>query len=121
MYIAIAIAIILVLFVFKNMGSQAYTSVSPDDVHAWINNSDYQMIDVREPFEYSSGHVKKSINIPLGIIDDNLGKINKDKKIVCICKSGGRSLAASKKLSKLGYDVYNMKGGMLAWNYETTK
>ncbi len=121
MYIAIAVVVILILIIYKNIGPSQYTNVSPADVKSWTDNLDYQIIDVREPFEYKSGHVKNAINIPLGTIDSNLDRIKKDKKIVFICKSGGRSSVASRKVSKLGYDVYNMKGGMLAWTYETTK
>ncbi len=120
--VIVVVILVLVIYVFaRNSGSSSYTNVSPEDVKGWINDKDYQIIDVREPFEYSAGHVKKAINIPLGKIDSNLNKIKKDKKVVFICKSGGRSSAASRKVSQLGYDVYNMKGGMLAWTYETTK
>ncbi len=123
MYIVlgVAVVIIIVYVLMRNKSGATYENVTPEVVKGLLNDKDYQFIDVREPFEYAAGHIKKAINIPLGIIDNNLGKINKDKKIVFICKSGGRSSMASKKVSKLGYDVYNMTGGMNAWTYDVKK
>ncbi|MBL7956638.1 MAG: rhodanese-like domain-containing protein [Flavobacteriales bacterium] len=70
-----------------------------------------QIIDVRSPEEYRSGHVKGSVNIPLDRIQDQLKKISKDKPVITCCRSGARSGMAADVLKRHGYDVYN--GG--AW------
>jgi rhodanese-related sulfurtransferase len=70
-----------------------------------------QIIDVRSPAEFQSGHHKKAINIPLDKLPNMLKKINKDKPVITCCASGMRSSSAKGILSTAGYDVHN--GG--AW------
>ncbi len=70
-----------------------------------------QIIDVRSPAEYASGHIKKAINIPLDKLPQALKKVSKDKPVITCCASGMRSASAKSILSKAGYNVQN--GG--AW------
>ena len=70
------------------------------------------LLDVRTEEEYNSGHIEKSINIPLQRIEDSL-KIISDKStpIYVYCRSGGRSSSATALLTKLGYsNVINIGG-----------
>ncbi len=69
------------------------------------------IIDVRSPREYSGGHIKGSINIPLGELAQNLTKLKKDKAIITCCASGMRSASAKNVLSANGFtQVYNGGG-----------
>ena len=69
------------------------------------------IIDVRSPGEYSGGHIKGSINIPLGDLTQNLTKLKKDKPIITCCASGMRSASAKNVLSANGFtQVYNGGG-----------
>jgi len=72
------------------------------------------IIDVRTPGEFSSGHIKGSINIPVDKLSSNLNKLKaKNKSIITCCASGARSAAAKSILKTNGYaNVYN--GG--AWH-----
>lgn len=66
----------------------------------------YTVIDVREPVEYQSGHVKNSINIPLDQIRQGaqrLSNVPKDSNIIVYCRSGNRSFNAINILKSLGY------------------
>ncbi len=69
------------------------------------------IIDVREPNEYSSGHVQEALNIPLSQLQQSTSQLSdlpKDTSIVVYCRSGGRSSSAMGILSQLGYtDVTN--------------
>ncbi len=98
-----------------------YTDVTPEQVKQFIGDDDYQLVDVREPYEYSEGHVKGARNLPLGNLTNTVVTLDKSKKVVIICLSGGRSAAASKYVASLGYDTYNMLGGMSSWNFETER
>lgn len=71
-----------------------------------------KVIDVREPDEFSVGHYSGAVNIPLSTLPDNpqLKEIDKDTKIVCYCRSGGRSEKAVQILKKHGYK--NLKNGI---------
>ncbi|MFO0495254.1 MAG: rhodanese-like domain-containing protein [Flavobacteriia bacterium] len=62
-----------------------------------------QIIDVRTPGEFNSGHIKGSINIPLQNIQNNLSKIKRDKPVITCCASGMRSASAKSILKSNGY------------------
>ncbi|MDF3077984.1 MAG: oxidase [Sphingobacteriaceae bacterium] len=83
------------------------------------NNEDFQLIDVREPFEYEMSNLGGE-NIPLAGIVIEAAKISKDKPVIIQCRSGARSAAAIMQLEqKFGFDnLYNLKGGILAWAAE---
>jgi rhodanese-related sulfurtransferase len=79
------------------------------------NNEDFQLIDVRETFEYETSNLNGE-NIPLGGILIEADKIATDKPVIVQCRSGKRSAAAVMQLEQLGFtNLYNLKGGMLAW------
>jgi len=82
----------------------------------WIEeNKEFQLIDVRETFEYEMSNIE-GINIPLAGITIEADKISKDIPVVMQCRSGARSAAAILQLEKLGYtNTINLKGGILAW------
>jgi rhodanese-related sulfurtransferase len=71
------------------------------------------IVDVRTPGEYKSGHIKGSINIPLGTLENSLSRLKKDKCIITCCASGMRSASAKRILKAHGYaEVYNGGGWM---------
>jgi rhodanese-related sulfurtransferase len=80
------------------------------------NNEDFQLIDVREPYEYEIANIGGEL-IPMGEIPANIEKISKDKKVIIQCKSGGRSGNIVNFLeAQYGFtNLYNLKGGILAW------
>ena len=73
------------------------------------------VIDVRQPEEYSAGHIAGSKLIPLGELGKRINELPKDREIVCVCASGNRSHSAAKLLVGAGYNAFDMKGGMLMW------
>lgn len=72
-----------------------------------LNEKEYTIIDVRTKAEYEESHIKDAINIPYDEIDESID-LDKDKNIFVYCKSGQRSSVAYKKLSELGYGVYDL-------------
>lgn len=83
------------------------------------SGEDVQLIDVREPYEVEIAEMGGEL-IPLKTVADNADKISRDKKVVVHCRSGKRSADAIKELQeKYGFDnLYNLKGGILAWSEE---
>ena len=83
------------------------------------NKEDFQLIDVREDFEYDIANLGAEL-IPLGTIVDNKDKIVVDKQVVIHCKSGARSAQAIMVLEqRFGFEnLYNLKGGILAYANE---
>ncbi|ASD62377.1 sulfurtransferase [Bdellovibrio bacteriovorus] len=83
------------------------------------NKANVVMIDVRQPEEYIGelGHVEGSSLMVLDTLPEQLGSLPKDKTVVFICRSGGRSAKATAFAKMNGFEeVYNMQGGMLLWN-----
>jgi rhodanese-related sulfurtransferase len=80
---------------------------------------DFQLIDVREPSEFAVANLKGEL-IPLSSVPQNVDKISKTKKVIVHCRSGKRSANAITFLeNNHGYDnLYNLKGGILAWKDE---
>lgn len=79
---------------------------------------EFQLIDVREPFEYEVSNLN-GLNIPLAGIVIESDKIAKDKPVIIQCRSGKRSAQAVMVLEQQGFDnLANLKGGILAWKEE---
>ena len=79
------------------------------------NNEDFQLIDVREQYEYDEVNMG-AFHIPMGEIMDRMDEISRDKKVVIHCRSGARSANVIGFLETQGFDnLYNLDGGILAW------
>lgn len=80
------------------------------------------ILDVRSRKEFLSGHIPGARNISVHQRDflDKAGRYGKDACFLVYCRSGQRSMVACKVLHTNGYKaVYNLKGGILRWPYET--
>ncbi len=82
----------------------------------------YQLIDVREPYEYEIAEIGGTL-IPLGEIENEVDQIASDKPVIIHCRSGVRSANAIRTLEKkYGFqNLYNLKGGILAYADEIDK
>lgn len=81
------------------------TIIPPSELKVLVNSGkeDFTIVDVRDKEEYAESHIPGSINIPVQDFALKSEALNKDKKIVVYCNSGGRSYQAYRKLMKLGY------------------
>ena len=96
-------------------GAAAAPEVDVTAAHA-LHQQGAQLIDVREPFEFVSGHAEGARNIPLGELRGRTGEIQSGTTVLLICQSGSRSGSAQRQLQQLGVsDVYNVTGGTSAW------
>lgn len=99
--------------ILKKYLPQALESVSTSKLEGLLRGKKVILLDVRTPQEYSSGHIKRARNVPLGEVASYQGP--KDEKIYVICQSGMRSKRAAKILTKMGYEAVNVRGGMVAY------
>ncbi len=82
----------------------------------------YQLLDVRQPKEYEEGHLAGAILIPLKELPGRLGELEKEKPVIVYCAIGGRSKAAAQLLAGKDFaSVYNMAGGIKAWQGHQAK
>jgi adenylyltransferase/sulfurtransferase len=94
------------------------TDITPAELAAQLTaGADVVLIDVREPYEWNAGHLDQATHIPLAQVPQRLAEIPKDREVVMICRSGGRSAHAQEHLIRQhGYTrVKNLIGGMQRW------
>jgi rhodanese-related sulfurtransferase len=83
-----------------------------------INQGKAIVVDVREPAEFSAGHLRDAKNIPLGELSNRIGELDKfkSKSAIVVCQSGARSAKAAAQLKKAGFnEAYSLDGGIAAW------
>ncbi len=113
----------LLLGLLLSMVACAQKNISPREFHEMITRDpNLQVVDVRTPQEFAAGHIKGAQNVDFRSPDfeKNIAKAVKKRKTVLVyCRSGKRSLNAMNLMVKYGFkDVYNMEGGILAWEKE---
>ena len=82
------------------------------------HDKDLFILDVRNPQELAAGPapIENAVNIPLPGFSRRYAELPRDKDIVTVCLSGGRSALAADLLIQAGFTrVYNLAGGMAAW------
>jgi rhodanese-related sulfurtransferase/rubrerythrin len=93
--------------------------ISPDEVRAYVkaNPADsFNLLDVRQPEEYTEDHLPGARLIPVGELQDRLGEIDRSKPTIVYCRAGVRGSSGASILIGAGFeDVRNMTGGVLAW------
>lgn len=89
-----------------------------------VGNKQVQIVDVRTPYEYNSGHIQGAINIDYygDHFKEELNKLDKSIPIYFYCHSGVRSAKAAKMMKEMGFSkIYDLKGGIVAWKKEGEK
>lgn len=84
-----------------------------------LNNESLIILDTRTPDEYNRGHLQNSLFIDFSSPSFKLEieKLDKNKKYLIYCHSGGRSKTTLNMMKKLGFkEAYNMIGGIVAWS-----
>ena len=98
--------------------SSNYTTFSPEEFQKVISSQKVFLLDVRDKDGFNSGHIRCAHNLDVQNPDFMKlaeKELPKDIPIAVYCRTGKRSAMASDMLSKAGYKVYNMDGGITAW------
>lgn len=82
----------------------------PNNIIDILNNKSL-IIDLRDPSQYVSLHIKDSINIPYDTFEQYKHNLPYKKPIYLICYSGNRSYQLAKQLREEGYQTYSIQGG----------
>jgi hydroxyacylglutathione hydrolase len=109
----------------KHGDLQRVRQVDPHEVASRGVREDVQIVDVRNPDEWSKGHLPGAIHIPLAALPDRAGELDPSKPIVVHCQGGGRAAIATSLLQAYGRtDVATLAGGYERWvaeGLETSK
>ena len=84
------------------------------------SGADIQLIDVRQPSEYSFARIPGAKLIPLGDVIKRMDEIDPHRDTIIHCKMGGRSATAIQALERAGFKgkLRNLRGGITAWSNE---
>ena len=115
--------LLVVLFLIVKMELDSRMSgvsqLNPVQAVQLMNQGDFLLLDVREAQEYSSGHIKEAVHIPMSALKKRVTELDKhkDKSVLIYCRSGSRSNYACKVLRQAGFEnVNNMSGGVMSWS-----
>lgn len=86
-----------------------------DATTAFERRDDLVFIDVREPHEWSAGHIDGAVHIPMRELPTRLGEIGTERPLAAVCRSGQRSGRVTAFLRDNGFHVENLEGGLKAW------
>ncbi len=90
-----------------------FAEIEVDELETWLGRG-AQLVDVREVWEYVSGHVPGALSIPLGEVVERRDELR--APLVLVCASGARSGRVAEYLAGSGFgEVANLLGGTIAW------
>jgi rhodanese-related sulfurtransferase len=120
--LVLALVAIVVMLIGGEVQSRisGIKEVAPGEATRMINHDNAIMIDMRDDKDYREGHILNAIHAPASSTNDK-GKLEKyrNKPVIVYCQRGQRSSTYCSKLKKQGFEsVYNLKGGLLAWQKE---
>jgi rhodanese-related sulfurtransferase len=88
--------------------------IAHDELAAVLKSEACVLVDVREPQEFSAGHIAGAINMPLSRFDPT--RLPDDKAVVLICRSGARSAQALSRARAAGQtNVRHYRPGVMGW------
>jgi len=108
-FILVSLTAVCFSFAFENVDAKTFVELMKD--------KDAVILDVRTPKEFAEeGHIKGSNLIPVQLFRYIYLEGLRDKKVLVYCRTGNRSVVASKALENMGIKkVYNLKGGIVEW------
>lgn len=96
--------------------------LSPRELTSWLSDTTRAsplLVDVREGWEVNRGKIDGAQHIPMGSIPAAVPALPKADPIVVYCQHGVRSMRVASFLLAQGCtQVYNLSGGINAWNFE---
>ena len=92
--------------------------ISAADAAALLKEKGARLIDVREPWEYSTAHVDDSVLIPMGEVPARAHQeLDPEERLVILCHHGIRSMNVAVWLRNQGYEqAQSLRGGIEAWS-----
>ncbi len=92
-------------------------NIGPEDLNEKKQSGDdFLLLDVRTPAEHAAQAIEGSYLVPLQDLGSRIDELPKDKEIIVYCRVGNRSAYAASFLSRMGFNVKNLEGGIMLWN-----
>ncbi|MBX7249064.1 MAG: rhodanese family protein [Caulobacteraceae bacterium] len=92
------------------------TPVSPAEIAARLRDGSAVLVDIREPDEFAREHVKGAIAAPLSVFETSHLKLEPDRDVIFMCRTGHRTAVNCSRLSaRIEGPAWVMEGGLEAW------
>ena len=109
--------LILAIIITKILIGGTLKSINTQELNdLFSKKSDFTLLDVRENEEIAIAKIQSSTHIPMGQIVDRIDEIDKNKPVIVMCHSGGRTARVCGHLEDNGYDATNLSGGINSWS-----
>ncbi len=100
----------------KSHALSTIEDVTPDQARNLIDQGKVKVLDVRRTTEFAAGHIDDATNIAHTRLAGRMDDVPTDATLLVNCRSGIRSASSASYLKRRGFDVLNLKGGILAWD-----
>lgn len=116
-WLLVSLLLVLVYAFAMLERSRGGKPLTPAQVVAELNAERAVLLDVRDAKEYAGGHIHGALHIPHSKVANQLHELNKyrEKTIILACKMDQSAAATGKLLTKQGYTVRRLGGGMMEW------
>jgi len=119
-YIFVAIGFLIVSCVFSPKKQKTMNELSPIEwAELQSQTPESVILDVRTEDEFESGYIKNALNLDIrggSEFISSIEELDKSKAYFVYCRSGARSGQACQLMEQMGFEqVYNLEGGVLAW------
>lgn len=89
--------------------------VTIPELKAAMASGTAKVIDVREQWEYTDGHVEGSSWLPMSLVPVRVDEFRSETPVYVICRTGNRSGQVVMWLARQGIEAINVHGGIVAW------
>jgi rhodanese-related sulfurtransferase len=96
--------------------ADAELELDPLEVQRRLADGSILLVDIREQYEWDDGHIDGARHIEIERLGWNSPTLPTDQPIVFTCRLGVRAKLAAHAFRRVGYEAYNLTGGMAAWN-----
>lgn len=118
LFLALVLIIALLIASMVKDRLLGFKEIKPVEAVQMINHQDAVVLDVREPAEYSAGHILNAVNVPLDALEGRIGELEpyRGRPVIVCCRTGPRAARASALLRRNDFAaVSKLSGGVLAW------
>ena len=98
--------------------SETDFDLPPQRVKEILDAGEAELVDVREQYEWDAGRIPGAKHIELERLAGRADELPKDRPVIFQCRMGRRSALATDAFRAVGFDAYNMRGGIEAWAEE---
>lgn len=101
--------------------NMSFDNIVSNEIDNYIGKPNVTIIDLRDPWEYNSGHIPTAINIPYEDLNDNKYRLSRNNLLIFYCERGNISLLAARDLLKEGYNIKSLYRGLKSYKGKLTR